>query len=309
MLRVAQLHVGHRTTTSGFETFKKYAFTGQTVQTAGWYLFSAWLYSEIYIFSSSKDANIKWITQARHGDRPRLNERPIFLMSYLIMLALLQTGCHLYFDYDRVDMPVTKTKPTAASDQIAHLVVPPNTQIKSALPVLITNAAKRSFLMLLAAPFIYSLFIRDLAWGWTLSFAKVCWSLPKSTALPAVRPYHIPFMFKCLKAGFPLLMLWEVGNCAFSAYVAQEPLKNDRPITYESRDPNGSLLTGLRGKKLQTRVSRNAMCDNMWLITSRLSHSGSWSSLHRLFKGGVRPSTRRLIGKEALLGLKSWKYA
>ncbi|KUJ12091.1 putative acetyl-CoA hydrolase [Mollisia scopiformis] len=49
-------------------------------------------------------------------------------------------------------------------------------------------------------------------------------------------------------------MLWEVGNAAFSVYVAQEPLKNERPITYESRDPNGSLLTGLKGKKLQTRA-------------------------------------------------------
>jgi nucleoporin NDC1 len=58
-----------------------------------------------------------------------------------------------------------------------------------------------------------------------------------------------------VSAGFLLIMLWEVGNTAFSAYVAQPPLKNDRPITYESKDPNGSLLTGLKGKKLQTRVS------------------------------------------------------
>ncbi|POS85302.1 hypothetical protein EPUL_002999, partial [Erysiphe pulchra] len=39
-----------------------------------------------------------------------------------------------------------------------------------------------------------------------------------------------------------------------SFYTAQEPLKNGRPITQESRDPNGSLINGLKSQKLQIRV-------------------------------------------------------
>jgi nucleoporin NDC1 len=170
------------------------------------------------------------------------------------MLAFVQTGFHLFYDYDRVDMPVTKTKPESASDQRAHLLVPPFTKLKTALPVLLASAMKRALLMTMAGPFIYSLTIRRMAWNWTLTFAKMLWNLQRSTALPTIAPFHIKFLGRTFIAGFLLITMWEMGNAAFSAYVAQEPLKNERPITYESRDPNGSLLTGLKGKKLQTKV-------------------------------------------------------
>lgn len=255
MLRVGQLHVGLRTTNSPFQTFQQYTFRSQTVHTAVWYAFSAWLFSEVYIFSASNSANIRWVTESRNGERPKLNERPIYLTSYLIMLALVQTGFHLFYDYDRVDMPLTKTKPESASDQLAHLIVPPSAQLKIVLPVLVASALKRALLMTMAWPFIYSIMIREIAWNWTLPLAKLLWSLPRSTALPTVAPFHFLFLGRTFAAGFLLIMMWEMGNAAFSAYVAQEPLKNERPITYESRDPNGSLLTGLKGKKLQTKVS------------------------------------------------------
>ena len=284
VLRVGQLHVGLRTTTSGFQTFQQYAFRLQTIQTAGWYLFSAWLYSEIYIFSASADANIRWITDTRNGERPKLNERPIYLASYLIMLALVQTWFHLYYDYDRVDMPVTKTKPESSSDQRAHLITPPSALLKTALPTLVASAAKRALLMTMAGPFIYSMTIRHTAWNWTLSFAKMLWSLPRSTALPANAPFHYKFLGKTFIAGFLLIMMWEMSNAAFSAYVAQEPLKNERPITYESRDPNGSLLTGLNGKKLHTRVSLLHYGKSISANPYRPLLSGSWCILANAFK-------------------------
>jgi nucleoporin NDC1 len=152
-------------------------------------------------------------------------------------------------------MPVTKTKPESSSDQRTHLIVPPSTQLKTLLPAFVASAAKRALIMTMAGPFIYSIMIRYTAWNWTLSFAKLLWRLPRSTALPTISPFHYKFLGKTFIAGFLLIMMWEVGNAAFSAYVAQEPLKNGRPITYESRDPNGSLLTGLNGKKLHTKVS------------------------------------------------------
>jgi nucleoporin NDC1 len=85
-------------------------------------------------------------------------------------------------------------------------------------------------------------------------FAKLLWNLPKATSLPLVSPFHWTLLIRTWWGGAMLIMIWEVANAAFTLYVAQEPLKNERPLTYESRDPNGSLLTGLKGKKLQTRV-------------------------------------------------------
>jgi nucleoporin NDC1 len=200
------------------------------------------------------------------------------------MLALVQTGFHLYYDYDRVDMPVAKTKPESSSDQRAHLIVPPSAQLKTVLPTLVASAVKRALLMTMAGPFIYSMTIRHIAWNWTLSFAKMLWSLPRSTALPAIAPFHFKFMGRTFMAGFLLIMMWEMSNAAFSAYVAQEPLKNERPITYESRDPNGSLLTGLNGKKLHTKVSLLHYDKSISANSYRPLLSGSWCISPNAFK-------------------------
>jgi nucleoporin NDC1 len=273
VLRVAQLHVGIRTTNSPFQTFRRYFFKYQTVQTAGWYIFSAWLFSEVYIFSAPSSADIRWILGRNNQGRLRLNERPIYLMSYFFMLALLQTAYHLFYDYDRINLPVEKTR---HGDQQSHVTMSPSAQLKAVLPRLISSAIKRAFVMMLIAPLIYAFTIRKFAWEWTLYFAKIFWKLPRSTALPAISPFYYTFICRTFPAGLILMSLWEVGNAVFSAYVAQEPLKNERPITYESRDPNGSLLTGLRGKKLQTRVSKLPSTYIMCLADSvRLLRSGS----------------------------------
>lgn len=265
ILRVAQLHVGLRTSYSAFDTFKIYALQFQTIQTAAWYSFSAWLFSEIYIWSAAKSADLNRIKLIPKTDRPTINERPIYLTSCFFFVALVQTGFHLFYDYDRIDMPVTKTKPESPSDQRAHLIVPPAVQLRTKMPLLALSAAKRAVAITIIFPLIYTwgigipyvwtFDIRRFAWSFTRTWARIFWSLPKSSALPSIKPFHVSVLYKSCLASFLLIMLWEVGNAAFSAYVAQEPLKNERPITYESRDPNGSLLTGLKGKKLQTRVS------------------------------------------------------
>ena len=255
ILRVAQLHVGLRTSYSAYQTFTRYAARLETIQTALWYLLSAYLFSEIYIWSASPEADLNRIKIPHWTNQRLLNERPIYLTSYLLFLALLQTGVHLFYDYDRIDMPIKKSKPKASSDQPTSSTVPPYVQLKRGLPALASGALSRAVGMAIISPFIYSFTIRSFAWNFTRSFAKVFWRLSKSSALPATRPFHWSVLGKTVSSGFLLIMLWEVANVAFSVYVAQVPLKNDRPITYESKDPNGSLLTGLKGKKLQTRVS------------------------------------------------------
>jgi nucleoporin NDC1 len=254
ILRVAQLHVGLRTSNSAYQTFIQHAPRFQTVQTAGWYLFSAYVFSEIYIWSVPKTAELNRIIKIRNTERPTLNERPIYLTCLFSFLAIVQTGYHLYNDYDRIDMPVMKTKPLGSAKDTKS-AASPEQKLSAMLIPLVKSAFYRAILMALLSPFIYSFTIRGYAWSLTRSFAKTFWSLPKSSALPSISPFHWTFLLRTVWASFLLIMLWEVANKTFSAYVEQPPLKNDRPITYESRDPNGSLLTGLKGKKLQTRVS------------------------------------------------------
>ncbi|KAN0108148.1 Nucleoporin protein Ndc1-Nup [Hyaloscypha variabilis] len=261
VLRVAQLHVGIRTSYSAWYTFRSYALKWEVVQTVGWYFLSAYLFSEIYIWSASKDADLNRIKLIPKTDRTALNERPIYLTSFLFFVALAQAGFHLFYDYDRLDMPVTKTGLQVSKDQKSPLVVLPTQKLKEKFPHLVITSLKRATAIATLSPLIYSIdfgiypySVRRFAWSFTRGWAKVFWTLPKSNSLPSIRPFHWSVLSHTVFAGFLLTLLWELANAAFTTYVAQEPLKNERPITYESRDPNGSLLTGLRGKKLQTRA-------------------------------------------------------
>ncbi|KAG9237587.1 nuclear envelope protein [Amylocarpus encephaloides] len=261
-LRVAQLHVGIRTSSSGWETFRTYAFGFHVFQTIGWYCLSAYLFSEIYIWSASESADLNRIKTNPKVNRPMLNEKPIYYTSFIFFMALVQAGFHLFYDYDRLNIPITKTKPIGSADQRAHLVIPPRALLKANLVSIVISCLRRVILVALVSPFLYVMSwgifpfsIRSAAYSFTLWWAKIFWNLPKSGALPTIYPFHYEVILRTISSGFLLLLLWEFGNAAFSAYIAaQEPLKNGRPITYESRDPNGSLLTGLRGQKLQTRA-------------------------------------------------------
>ena len=39
--------------------------------------------------------------------------------------------------------------------------------------------------------------------------------------------------------------------------MAKAPLKNGQPLTFEAKDPNGSLLNGLKSKKPSIKVSKS----------------------------------------------------
>ncbi|KAI9873812.1 MAG: hypothetical protein M1830_010584 [Pleopsidium flavum] len=249
ILRVAQLHIGARTTASPSQTLRQYFFRFNTLQTLVFYLFSAWWFSEVYVWSQSTGANLNWVAEGKSYERPRLNERPIYLRSIFLTLALMQSILHLYLDYDRLLLPVTKTKPETASEQRPHTVVMPLTQLKTRLPRLVQRSLPRALSIIILGPVVYSLFLRRTAWSWSLFLAKIFWSLARSSEPPKIPPYHISILFRSVTSSFLLIFLWEISNAAFEAYVAQEPLKNDRPLTDDSRDPNGSLLTGLKAKK------------------------------------------------------------
>ncbi|KAL2073224.1 hypothetical protein VTL71DRAFT_10548 [Oculimacula yallundae] len=258
--RIAQLHVGIRTSYSPWDTFRKYATTLQVPQITGWYCLSAWFFSEVYVWSASKDQDLNRIKLMPKTERTILNEKPIYLTSFLLFLAVVQAGFHLFYDYDRIDMPAIKTKPIGSAKESKEIFIPPAVRLQARLPSLATSALKRAVIAAVAFPVIYVLdlglfpSIRSMAWGFTRQWATIFWTLSKTSSVPSIKPFHWGVLKNSVTSGFLLIMMWEVTNAAFSAYVAQEPLKNTRPITYESRDPNGSLLTGLTGKKLQTRA-------------------------------------------------------
>ena len=169
------------------------------------------------------------------------------------MLAVLQSAIHLYFDYDRVTLPLTKAKDKSIEvPKKEHPIM----QVRASLPLLVRDVAIRSICMSIFEPLIYALFIRNTAWSCSLYFAELLWDVPASQ-LSYIPPYHISLIIRSLTSGTLLIALWELSNTLFVAYVAQEPLKKEQPLTSGSKDPNGSLLNGIKSKRDVTRVGRH----------------------------------------------------
>ena len=172
------------------------------------------------------------------------------------MLALVQSFIHLYYDYDRVHLSLIKSRLQSKSLHGSHLVNPPLQYLRNKVPGLLQSSAIRAVIMSVLGPMIYALFLRQTLWSWTMYTTQIMWSINKNSQPSRLPPYHISLIIRSATSGFFLTLLWEASSAIFEVYVAQAPLKKGDPLTNDSRDPNGSLLNGLKSKKETTRVDR-----------------------------------------------------
>ncbi|KAI9676750.1 MAG: hypothetical protein M1829_002845 [Trizodia sp. TS-e1964] len=253
VLRVSNAHVGIRSTLSPFHTLQQYLFTRTTLKTFIWYSISAWLFGEIYVWSNAKTADLRWVSEGKTYERPRLNERAIYIRINFAILAILQSCAHLFWDYDRIDLPLTKGMAAIVPRNPENLYRPWNA-LAGQMHSIIQRAILRSLMVTGIGPPLYWYFVRNIAWAWILPIMKLFHTLPKSSEPPNVLPFHITLVARAFFASFLLVCSWELSNKSMTAFTAMEPLKKHKPLTYDSKDPNGSLLTGLRAKKQFTRV-------------------------------------------------------
>ncbi|KAJ4357646.1 uncharacterized protein N0V89_002222 [Didymosphaeria variabile] len=248
--RIAQYHVGERNTEAGWDTFKKYAFTGRTIMTVASYVLSAFLFGEIYIWTQPESKKLGYTDQGKNYERLRLNERPMFLRYMFVVLALVQSGVHLWCDYDKIVFHATKVK--AEQDAAATSLAPnPRQVLIQKLSSLAQTAAIGSGAVSLVGALIYIFGFRYVIWPSYYAWARnvLMISLSKSRPLPNTLPPFAPLIGMFLAEGALLLFMWQFINTTFDLFMSQPPLKNDKPITNDSKDPNGSLLKGLKAKK------------------------------------------------------------
>ncbi|KAJ5484998.1 hypothetical protein N7539_004986 [Penicillium diatomitis] len=235
VLRVSQMHLGSRTTSSPLET-AKHLLPFQVAYTFGCYLFSAWWFTELYLWSSSKEAQLDIVKRGRSHERPILNERPIYIHTFHLLLACTQAYVHLLFDYDEIFVPI-RLRSTDPADERTH----PKDKIRFglrsdgvdcgsfALPP--CPAPKRLGLVALLRETVLEL----LALG----------SSPRDFFPPAFGA----LIARCFMSGFLLCVSWQSANLFFSIFLGKEPLKRGQPLTADAKDPNASLLSGLKAKK------------------------------------------------------------
>jgi nucleoporin NDC1 len=126
--------------------------------------------------------------------------------------------------------------------------------LHSILP-LASSAGLTVSVTLFAGSIVYFSIFRARIWALWYSFMKQFINLGKTTKPTGVAPF-IPLVSRFLVEGALLLFLWQFSNVAFNTLMAREPLKDGKPITGDSKDPNGSLLNGLKSKKEDNKVCR-----------------------------------------------------
>lgn len=82
-------------------------------------------------------------------------------------------------------------------------------------------------------------------------FAKLFFNFPRSAADPPgkIPPIGPGLFVRTIVSGGLLLLCWQTANLFFSTFIGKEPLKRGQPLTADAKDPNGSLLDGLKAKK------------------------------------------------------------
>jgi nucleoporin NDC1 len=252
LLRIAQYHVGLRTSTSGFQTLQQHLFKIQTLEAIVSYTLSANLFSFVYLFSAPESANLSWITYFA-GHRPRLNERPLLFVGYFVALGLTQALLHVYWDTDRLSLGVVartadpSKQPGDATTQLKRFY--------TSLPNLVPVALMQACVTFSVYFVLYLTLLRGAAWQTALFVFRPFYSIPKTNAVPTHWPISAYLLCRCLAVGFVLCFVWAAANQAFSIFLVKEPLKKGLPLTSESKDPNGSLLNGLKSKKSSVKVS------------------------------------------------------
>ena len=180
-----------------------------------------------------------WLIRCSLTERDELNERPIFLRSTFLILGLAQAILHLYEDHaiEKIRLDYTfgsrsREFPTAEDF------------FKQEISKTLLFSARKAAMICLSSMVLYVLFLRQIAWYWSLWLARLVWDVSKSSEPPTMPPYHYTVLFRAFTSNIWLMCLWEVSNLAFSAYVAQSPLKRGKPITSDSQDPNGTKPDG-----------------------------------------------------------------
>lgn len=186
-------------------------------------------------------------------ERFRLNERPLYLRYCFYLLAAAQSFVHLWRDYDKIDVPAMKPKKDRGDAAPARRAPKPRHVFIKEFKGMATKSSSLAATIAVVGFIVYFPITRNLIWSYYYSFGRYLWSLSKTSTPTGLAPF-LPLCLMFITEGTLLVLLWEFVNKTFDVYIAQEPLKNDNPITNDSKDPNGSLLNGLKSKKDTVKV-------------------------------------------------------
>ncbi|KAI1745238.1 nucleoporin protein Ndc1-Nup, partial [Xylaria scruposa] len=241
ILRIAHAHMGVRTSKSLFEAFTNIVLPFSTYETVVTYVVSALFFSQVYLKSTPEEAGIRWISYAT--GRARLNEHAVFYTVNFLVLGLFQGIIHVASDQNRLVLgailPPQPTPPEHWSIKIGQWA-----------PIMIVRCGMLAITVSVVNYIALYHFLRVYAWGSSMWLFRFIYAdLPRYNLPPGKAPWSFWMLGRTIWASFLLGLLWYFADITFRVQLTREPLKKNQPLTDESKDPNGSLLNGLKSKK------------------------------------------------------------
>jgi len=253
-----------------------------TVETIFSYTLSAVMFSFIYRWSLPEEAGLNFVTYFL-SDRARLNEKAVYFTAHFFLLGIGQGLAHRWWDQGRIMLGVAKPrKDDGAGNAKASTGTRANILVEH-LPLILTQSINCAAVGFLLTAILYPISFRTFCWRMSLLIFRPIYTLPKTNLLPSSLPYSFPSIIRTLYASFLLELIWTTCTVAFSIFMVKGPKKHDKPLSSESKDPNGSLVNGLKAKKEAYRVSYLPPCPlHRSLTTLGLRHVGTGAHCARL---------------------------
>ncbi|RPA90652.1 hypothetical protein L873DRAFT_400066 [Choiromyces venosus 120613-1] len=252
ILRISQLHVGARSHATVFHAMKAYIGSFSTYSTFLTHSFASLVFVLLYLWSGSKEDRLSFIIEGKSYERPRLNERYLYLIFFACYTGFIQAALHLYEDRGRLQLPhlyvwPTEDEPTSVPDA-KSLQLSPKAAFKKKMIDVPSGAFYMALVSACTAPFAYIPF-RGIIWHYTLVTAKTFFWLNRSSTLPSF-PVGAGMFIRSLWLSFLIGTMWQITNLAFDIYFTQMPLTADgKTVSEKSPDPNGTLVTGLKASQ------------------------------------------------------------
>jgi len=282
-----------------------------TYITFAWYIVSALVFAEVYVWARDHEAGFGVINFGRANDRARLNERAIAFRTLFVLLGIVQSVIHLFSDRDKVPAPLRKVQ---IDPKVAPSITTADTPVailKASVPGIVRRLAWTAVLFPVLGFLFYVLTpLRSIAWSISFDTLRFIYFIPmkQRNHYTGFTPI-VPFFWAVLSETALLVLLWEFTNAAFSAYISQPPLRHDQPLTSDdkkakAKDPNASLITGLKSKKEFARASAFyelllitiKFPDRRKNIYAELDRAGgnSWTQISKLCLEQVQGITTRI---------------
>jgi nucleoporin NDC1 len=244
-LQISTLTVGRPISRSPW-AFVRSLIRLDTIQTFFWYFASAFWFSEAYIWSNP---SMSWITPGGNGRQDLLNEQPIYLRSVLVVLSWTHACRHLYYGHSSLRIPTSPPSTPPSTDTRTHPLARRSARLKQESLAILVRSSLATALVFVASPFIYALILRSPMWRLHLMLAKPFWNLSRTNATATGIPPIWSTAWPAVTTAFWLSVTWEMCSLLFVTYLTQEPLKKEKPLSAASKDPNGTLLNGLKAKR------------------------------------------------------------